>query len=147
MPSPPLPPPHPHPPADLSEQKWNGPAGIFQSALILWETHPFVEGGGGNGGGGCWQWIFFILLVFASSSSVWHMQCLVWQWAFTVLLADQHWKQSCLARASTCCWTQGTDYLQQVNKMLSFSQYVVPVTLFLTGTRGTFTHKNQHVPI
>ena len=33
---------------------------------------------------------------------------------FMVLLADQHWKRSCLARASTCFWTQCTENLQQV---------------------------------
>ena len=35
---------------------------------------------------------------------------------FTVLLADQHSRRSWLARASTCLWTQGTEYLQQVTQ-------------------------------
>ena len=30
-----------------------------------------------------------------------------------VLLADQHRKRSCLAEASTCFWTLGTEHLQQ----------------------------------
>ena len=33
-----------------------------------------------------------------------------------VLLADQHGKRSCLAGASTCFWTQCTEYLQQVTQ-------------------------------
>ena len=33
-----------------------------------------------------------------------------------VLLADQHRKRSCLAGASTCFWTQCTEYLQQVTQ-------------------------------
>ena len=36
--------------------------------------------------------------------------------AFMVLLADQHRKRSCLAGASTCFWTQCTEYLQQVTQ-------------------------------
>ena len=35
---------------------------------------------------------------------------------FPVLLADQHRRRSWLARASTCLWTQGTEYLQQVTQ-------------------------------
>ena len=37
-----------------------------------------------------------------------------------VLLADQHRKRSCLAGASTCFWTQCTDYLQQVTQNAQF---------------------------
>ena len=37
-------------------------------------------------------------------------------WAFMVLLADQHWKQSYLAGGSTCFWTHCTEYLQQVTQ-------------------------------
>ena len=41
--------------------------------------------------------------------------------AFTVLLAEQHWKRSCLVGASTCFCTQGTEYdLQQVAQSAQF---------------------------
>ena len=41
-------------------------------------------------------------------------------WTFIVLLADQHWERSCLAGASTCFQTQGTEYLQQVTQSAQF---------------------------
>ena len=47
-----------------------------------------------------WQWKFVV-----SASSRWCLWHLVWQEAFTVLLADQHRKWSCLVGASTCFWS------------------------------------------
>ena len=38
----------------------------------------------------------------------------------TVLPADQHWKWSCLVRASTFFWTQSTEYLGQITKGAQF---------------------------
>ena len=37
-----------------------------------------------------------------------------------VLLADQHRKQSYLARGSTCLWTHCTEHLQQVTESAQF---------------------------
>ena len=50
----------------------------------------------------------------------------------------------CLARVSTCFWTQGTEYLQQVTQNAQFQ--LVQVTLCFSGTRGTFTGKNRCMP-
>ena len=41
-------------------------------------------------------------------------------WTFMVLLADQRRKRSCFAGASTCFWTQCTEYLQQVTQNAQF---------------------------
>ena len=62
---------------------------------------------------------------------------------FTVLLADQHWKRSLLARASTCLWTQGTEYFPQVTQTARFQSVHGMATLSFTGTRGTFTSKTS----
>ena len=51
-------------------------------------------------------------------------------WAFMVLLADQHWKRSCLAGASTCFWTHCTEYLQQVTQSAQF-QLVLGTSNFI----------------
>ena len=75
---------------------------ILQSAFILWDL--FIQGAREEGASSMWR--------------IWH---LVWQWAFIVLLADQHWKWSCLAWASTCFWTLGTEYdHQQVRRNALF---------------------------
>ena len=59
------------------------------------------------GGGG--------LLLVCDTYGVWS------EWEFFVLLADQHWKWSCLASVSTCFWPQGTVYtLQQVAQSAQF---------------------------
>ena len=56
---------------------------------------------------------------------------------FIVFLADQHRKRSCLAEASTCFWTQGTEHLQQVTQSPQFQPVLVLATLLFTGTMGT----------
>jgi len=66
---------------------------------------------------------------------------------FTVLLADQHQKRSWLARPSTCLWTQGTEYFPQVTQTTQFQSVHGMATLSFTGTRRTFTSKNQHMPV
>ena len=70
--------------ADLSSQKWNGLVCCSQHSY--YGTFSFEDAGGR----------VLAVKVFL----------------FTVLLAEleQHQKQSCLAGASTCFWTQGTDY-------------------------------------
>ena len=69
---------------------------------------------------------------------------MAWQWTVIVLLANQHWKQSCFIGlgASTCFWTQGTEYdLQLVIQSTQFQlvhgigtgDYFLPVQLVLQG--------------
>ena len=67
-------------------------------------------------------------------------------WAFMVLLADQHRKRSCLAGASTCFRPSVQSISSKSHKALSFSRYLVQATLFFTG-RETFTGKNRHMPV
>ena len=78
-----------------TEMEWSI---ILQSALTLWDLS--IWGGGRR---------VLAVNVFASSIDMWSVWPLVWHWAFIVLLADQHQKWSCLARASTCFWTQRTE--------------------------------------
>ena len=63
--------------------------------------------------------------------------------SMTVLFADQHWKQSCLAGTSTS-GPRVQSISSKSHKVLSFSWYwyIVPMTLIVTRSRGTFTSKN-----
>ena len=66
-------------------------------------------------------------------------------WCDSECSFDQHWKQPCLARVSTCFWTNGTEFLQHVRQSaytVSAGMCTVPVTLFFTSTRGTYIGKN-----
>ena len=90
--------------AALSKQKWNSPVAILQSALILLNLSIW--------GGGRWGW--GVSLLACDTCGCWR------GWVFMVLLADQHQKRSCLAGASTCFWTQCTEYLQQVTQSAQF---------------------------
>ena len=58
--------------------------------------------------------------------------------------ADQHWKWSCLARASTCFWTQGT-VSPASHKVLSFKGEHLPVkTGICQSSRGSGVHLSLH---
>ena len=76
--------------AKQNKQKWKGPLSCSQHSYS--GTCPFKEDDGR------------VLAVkgLASSTDMWRVWPLVWQWAFIVLLADQHQKPSSLAWASTC---------------------------------------------
>ena len=62
-----------------------------------------------------------VIIVVSTHSLGFELLVCFWcDWAFMVLLADQRRKRSCLARASTCFWTQCTEYLQQVTQSAQF---------------------------
>ena len=73
------------------------------------------------------------------TSSMRHVRLLVW------LSVHGFACRSCLARASTCFWTQCTEYPHQVTQSAQFQPYLVLATLFFTGTRETFTGKKWHM--
>ena len=85
--------------------------------LILWDLSLQEEGGGG-----C-------------------IQHLVWQWVFIVLLADQHQMRSCLAGASTCFWTLGTEHLQQVTQNAQFQLVCGTSDFYVLLVQG------EHLPV
>ena len=72
-----------------------------------------------------------------STSSMRHV------WLSVHGFSDQRWKRSCLAGASTCFWTQCTEYLPQVTQSAQFQLVLGMATLFFTGTRETFIGKNR----
>ena len=86
--------------ADLSKQKWKDLVSFSQHSHF--GTCLFKEGWSG----GCWQWKFSLSQ---------HLQCDSEQSLFWLLSHEQHQKQSFLAGASTCFWSQGTQYLQQLS--------------------------------
>ena len=102
---------------DLFKHKWSGLVSCSQHSCF--GTCPFEEGGCSLAVKVC---ICILIIIYIFVFSMWHIQCLVWQRAFIgiVLPADQHRKWSCLARASTCFWTQGTEYLQQITQSAQF---------------------------
>ena len=124
--------------AELSKQKWSGL--VLYTAVSTYTLGPDLLAMKV-----CIICITYIYIILVFASSMWRVWCLVWQWSFIVLLADQHHyhKRSCLAGASMCFWTQAVGYLQQVAQN-TVSADTQMATLFFTSTRGTFTSKNLH---
>ena len=128
----------------IYSNNWNGPV-LYICIVVSTHTLGPVHSRWVVGGWGCWLKFLSILLVLIRTS-IRCIQSQVWQWAFIVLLADPQQKWTCLARASTCFWTQGNEYIiQQVTQSTLF-QLVHGTGNFISDQyMGTFTGKNGHI--
>ena len=116
-------------------------SGILQSALILWDFSIKVWGGVGWG-----VWLLAVKVYMLISFCFYHVTCM----ASGVTVSIHCF--ACLSTLEAILFSWSLHLLPdpgfrvspaQLHKALSFSWYMVPVTLLFADTRGTFTVKNS----